>query len=141
MPFSIVLQQHETGCGLACLAMLAGKDYPSMYRQFASKIRAIYGGRSLAIDDETMHEFCEEIGVALGEDTDFSDWTMLRNRGFSALVAIHPKPLRDRSWSWHWVVYDGERDIVLDPYPKIARHERRDYGRMRPFFYASVHRQ
>lgn len=139
MQISTVLQQHETGCGLACLAMLAGQDYRSMYRRFAPKIRALYGDRLLAIDDETMREFCDEIGVAMGKDTDFSDWNQLRNRRHSALVAINPERLLDRSRSWHWVVYDGDRDLVLDPYRGIAQHERRDYDQMRPYFYAPIH--
>jgi hypothetical protein len=121
--------------------MLAGQDYQSAYRRFAPRIRALYGDRLLSIDEETMREFCDEIGVTMGRDQDFSDWNALRNRGFSALVAINPKSLRDGSWSWHWVVYDGERDIILDPYWRIAHHERLDYGRIHTFFYAPVHWQ
>ena len=100
-----VLQRHDHGCGIACIAMLAQVSYDEARA-------AIFGDtpcESTSLDDLRwalryfgfrlpwrMTPFWEVCHTGLKQD---------------ALLALDPAP----NGMWHWAVWDAEKRRILDP--------------------------
>ena len=102
----LVKQFDDEGCGLACTAMAAGTTY--------CKVRAFAfpDGEVDVTSTKRLREIMAEHGVTLGE-------RLIPLRGkhpselrFDALLKIN---LRKNGREWHWVIWDHERQKVLDP--------------------------
>jgi len=139
------LQHDRTGCGLACVAMLAGIGYaqartlaralaigPRPYRYRAG------GGLRTAregwlTDARQLRRMLAVLRIRSGGERAVRDWRECDGDG---LVAINPRA----DGTWHWVVYlhDPVSPRVLDPNPRVRRDPRRDFGRMRPARFVPV---
>lgn len=108
--YPLVAQDDETGCGVACIAMLAGRDYAEVRAKlFTSKRKRVFyttykdmrrglGHFGLALDDGRARRF-----------TSFADVPS------TAIAAVEQSP--PSKAHWHWVVFVREpgRRYVLDP--------------------------
>lgn len=122
-----VIQKDRTGCGLACIAMLAGRTYQEVRKA------------AVALNIEKAGEFythaihLKELGAVFNIHIPAKRWRVFRSWGElpdTALVAINP---RDGGLYWHWVVFmrrDGS-EFVLDPRESVKTERRTDFGRMR----------
>ncbi len=115
-----VTQLHDTGCGLACVAMATNKGYLQIYKQ----------GLSLGIFDRENPD--EDLGTTYADtrrllaENGFKtvskqkvrSWKQVK--GKTAIVAVK---FRKKDNGFHWVYYkDGN---VYDPSP-LAKYHRPD---------------
>lgn len=142
-----VPQEHPTGCGVACISMLAHQSYCSVmkrvkkldphrrgFRSYCRDLALWAESYGLYLEDkiEFSHQF-REIGLKL---EDFQRDMSRRNLGQHAIVAVD-RELRGRGQDprWHWVVWDDEQSSVLDP-KRVRRH-----SVIRPWYYIPVRYQ
>lgn len=141
------LQQDRSGCGLACVAMLAGIGYaqartlaralgigPRPYRYRAGAgLRCAREG--YLTDAAQLRRMLKLLGVATGPEREVAGWDECEGDG---IAAINFDPIDGR---WHWVVRlcDAGGDAVLDPNARVRSERRRDFGRMRPMRFIPVH--
>ncbi len=105
-----VIQRHDDGCGIACVAMLANVSY----RDACATIFGDQQGDATSLDDlrwafryyglstpERMIPFWE------------CDYTQLRQH---AVLALDPAP----NGQWHWAVWDALRRRIVDPLKRPA---------------------
>ncbi len=104
-PIKRVVQKHDDGCGMACVAMLAGVSYwvacETIFGSHQSDATSLADVRCALMD----------FGVQTPEHmTPFwdADYTQLRNH---ALLALDPRP----NGQWHWAVWDAMRRRIVDP--------------------------
>ncbi|MFK3648025.1 hypothetical protein ACI2IY_06245 [Lysobacter enzymogenes] len=142
------LQHDRTGCGLACVAMLAGIGYaqartlaralaigPRPYRYRAGGgLRTARAG--WLTDAQQLRRMLTVLRIRSGAERAVGGWSECDGDG---LVAINAR----EDGTWHWVVYlhDADSPRVLDPNPRVRRGERRDFGRMRPARFVPVETQ
>lgn len=107
---SLVQQEDDSGCGLACVAMLAKCTYAH-----ARKIWLTHGGNEFAIEavnsGTTWYQLChlmEVMGVKIPQA-----WETPR------IISIKGHPLLNNG---HWVVVDGSGKI-FDPANERNNHE------------------
>jgi ABC-type bacteriocin/lantibiotic exporter with double-glycine peptidase domain len=112
-----VTQENDSGCGVACVAMLANKYY------WEARLKIL--GRSDKAKHRTsvkeIRDGLKEYGLKMGKRHTFKKetWTSeTQKRKFRAILVIRP---RKSTPNWHWVVWDGDR--VLDPLLKGDRYE------------------
>ena len=107
-----VIQKHDDGCGIACLAMLAGVSY-------GEACDTIFGdsqGDSTSLED--LRWALKYYGLSTPERmTPFweADYTQLRQH---ALLALDPAP----NGQWHWAVWDALRKRIVDPLKRPSKH-------------------
>lgn len=140
------LQQDRSGCGLACVAMLAGIGYaqartlarglgigpkPYRYRTGAGLHTAREG---YLTDASQLRRMLKLLGVASGAQREVSGWDECDGDG---IAAINYDPVNR---SWHWVVrlHDDTGACVLDPNARVRRERRTDFGRMKPVRFIPV---
>lgn len=118
----LVKQRDDYGCGLACVAMVAGRPY--------SAIRKTLGSDAVGPTQlRKLREIMRQYGVTAGERM-----IPLRTRTpfeipFDALIKMNPR--RDGK-EWHWVIWDHRRRRILDPrMPAYKRRKFVSYVRLR----------
>ena len=103
-----VLQEDENGCGMACVAMLTGRDYPTACRKFFGKRRGTY------TDTKHLRHALGLAGISSGDRL-----VRLKVGETCALIKtdaiLKVRPRNRKTGSWHWVVWDAKRRIALDP--------------------------
>lgn len=131
-----VVQQEISGCGIACVAALAGLTYQEA--KVAANSLGIYAeDRYLWSDTRYVHNLLEYFGISATEgETPFSSWEALPNL---ALLSIKWHLEGGRPF-WHWVVYwrGPTGPVVFDPKKTLKSNERRDFGRMKPKWFISI---
>jgi hypothetical protein len=118
----LVKQFDEYGCGLACAAMASGKRYREI------RATAFPDGD---VEDTTTAELraiMNEHGVRLGDRLIPFGKRSPTDLPFDALLKVNK-----RKNGWHWVIWDYERQKVLDP-------KRPAYKRLRPVSYVRLYR-
>ena len=149
-PMQRVKQIRPTGCGFACIAMLAHTTYGRVQQRATqlklsigsetrqgsrtfpchlSKLAAAYGLR-FSGKVKFSHRFRDN-GLSLAE---FECHMRDRKLGLPALVAVDKKCRGPgKSPNWHWIVWDNANGRVLDP----ARRWRRKP--ICPWYFFPVH--
>lgn len=115
--FVHVQQSKATGCGIACLAIVAGTSL--------ERAAAILFGETIPSVTRThwtdMRKGLKAAGFeGIGNPRRVSDWNNIHG---VALVAVS----RSKE-NWHWVIYDGFDGLVYDPLkeePVQAKKSRR----------------
>jgi len=122
-----IIQEDNTGCGLACVAMVTGKSYQEI------KLLAIH----LNICNEKgpyytrAKDICSLLKyyrIGFSKVRHVKNWSSIND---NSIVAINYDEKLD---TWHWVVYINGyiNGYVLDPRKKVKSIERKDWNRMRP---------
>lgn len=121
-----VVQKDATGCGLACIAMLAERKYEEVKSLAMEELNFEIDGYFYT---QTKHL------VALGNK--FNIKIGKRRRKFKGYKFLPDKAILainyDKEFnSWHWVVYhrSASGDYVLDPGKNIKQNKRTDLDRI-----------
>ncbi|WP_341678703.1 cysteine peptidase family C39 domain-containing protein [Niveibacterium sp. SC-1] len=128
-----VIQEDSTGCGLACVAMLAGRSYQAVKKQAHSVLKTWpRGPRSFYTTKSHLKALLAEYGVRHGNYRKADSWEKLN--ADLAIVAINLQA----NDNWHWVVFrrDGSDRYLLDPRAKSER--RIDFWRARIMAYLPI---
>jgi ABC-type bacteriocin/lantibiotic exporter with double-glycine peptidase domain len=130
-------QLDQSGCGIACIAMLTNKSYEEV-AETASEVSGIPENGEKYTSTGQLAKLGKAHGVTIGckKRKKFKGWVHLPNR---AILAINPDSERKY---WHWVVFyrepTGEGAYVLDPNPAVKATRRKDFGRIKPFAYLPI---
>ena len=128
-----IIQKDSSGCGLACIAMIAGISYRQV-RKWSTKIGCSKDGH-FDTDASDLRELasCSKIALA-SRKRQFRSWDKIPHK---SIVAIN---YMEKTDSWHWVVFarDGDRKYVLDPKPSIKSDQRTDFWRMKGKWFLPV---
>jgi ABC-type bacteriocin/lantibiotic exporter with double-glycine peptidase domain len=131
-----VVQLERAGCGIACVAALAGVRYREAQR-VANRIGIFSDDPKLWYETHHVRRLLKEYGIrSASTENLFTSWEALPDR---ALLAVKWHNEGDRAF-WHWVVFwrgpDGP--VVLDSKRALRRHVRTDFGRMKPKWFILV---
>lgn len=115
--FAHIQQSTATGCGTACLAIVAGISLEMaaaiLFGENTSSVTRTHWGQ--------MRKGLKAAGFeSIGNPRRVSDWNSIHG---VALVAVS----RSKE-NWHWVIYDGFDGLVYDPLkgePVLAKKSRR----------------
>lgn len=131
-----VVQLEPTGCGIACVAAIAGLSY--------AQAKAIAGSLGISAQDErlwseTAHvrKLLEHLGVKTGRaEQPFRSWESVPDL---AVLSIKWHLEKGRPF-WHWVVFvrDDRGARVLDPRKGLRRHVRTDFGLIKPKWFIPI---
>ena len=133
-----VVQEDETGCGIAAVATIVGKSYTDV-KMIANAIDISVEDELLFSDTNYVRRLLLQYGIHVSDDEiPFVSWTALPS---TALLAIKYHEEQGRVF-WHWVVYhwcEGKAR-VLDSAAYLECHERIDFQDMSPQWYIEVYR-
>ncbi|MEI8656449.1 cysteine peptidase family C39 domain-containing protein [Vibrio sp. Hal054] len=121
-----VVQQDRTGCGLACIAILAGTEYSNV-KDRALDLFNIESSDEFYTNASELQKLGQEFNLNVGGKRRVF-------KGFNALpdLAILAINYRENEDTWHWVVYcrDGGNEFVIDPKKAVKAERRTDFGRL-----------
>lgn len=115
----LIKQKGSVGCGVACVAMLAGVTYANAAAKLCELgqplnwTKAVHLRRGLAT-----------FGFGLGRGMRITSVRVLASLDQHALVGTNKRKYN----RWHWIVWDARCKIVLDPKKPPYR-----INRLRPF--------
>jgi hypothetical protein len=125
-----VIQKDKDGCGMACVAMIVGRDYDYACKKlFRTKSgRGTYTVTSDLIQAIRRARPKLRCGSHLIR---FKKGESPREVGSDAILKVRPP--NGKISTWHWVVWDKRRGRIIDPLPK-------PYKRLRKYSYLPVYR-
>ncbi|MDM8521418.1 cysteine peptidase family C39 domain-containing protein [Anaerolineales bacterium HSG6] len=129
-----IIQRDPTGCGIACISMLTGREYEEI-KQEALKTLEFNGKKTLYTDFKDLKQLLKKYGVKTARRASkFISWEKLPAL---CVLAINYSERRD---TWHWVLYINEKDdkYIFDPKKTTKTEKRRDFGRMRVYKYLTI---
>lgn len=121
-----VIQEDTTGCGLACIAMLSGRKYKEVRKAALSELQFDEGGEFYTGTSDLVY-LGQGFDLKIGKRRrKFKGFDLLPNK---AILAINYK---EKSDSWHWVVFhrNNKEQYVLDPKKSIKTAKRTDLTRI-----------
>lgn len=131
-----VIQEEQTGCGIASVANILGKSYAEM-KAVANALGIHAQDRALWSDTRYVRRLLADAGVDTSADEiPFESWTALPDL---ALLSIKHHRQEGRDF-WHWVVFrrlDGQA-VVLDSASYLSSNLRTDFDQMQPKWYIEV---
>lgn len=131
-----VIQQEATGCGIACVATLAGISY-SKAKKLANSLGIFADDSTLWSDTSAVRKLLShlKIDVAKSEKL-FRAWDKLPD---CALLAIKWHEEKGIPF-WHWAVFvrQGGQATVLDSKKSLKKNLRTDFGRIQPKWFIEV---
>lgn len=133
-----VIQEELYGCGIACVAALAGVTYKQA-QATANKLGIFAEDRRLWSETHHVRTLLEHFGIrASSAECEFQSWESLPTL---ALLAIKWNPGLGRPF-WHWVVFwrGPEGAVVLDSKKALRTNIRTDFGRVKPKWFIELHR-
>ena len=130
-----IKQGDTTGCGLACIAILAGHSYQTVKKKAIEKLNFTNNGEFY-----TTTRHLKALGLIFNvtiighRRRKFKGWDELPDM---AIVSINPN---HKNTSWHWVVFCKSHDasFVFDPKKSTKSNKRTDFGRMNPSGYLPI---
>jgi len=99
-----VQQLDDDGCGLACVAMVTGKTYPSIRRDYPDGV----DGTHL----RHLRRLLRKHRAGCGDRMIPLRTRQPSDLPFDAIIKINP---RQDGKEWHWVIWDHRRRRILDP--------------------------
>ncbi len=132
----VVIQEEETGCGLACVAMLADKSYAQI-KTFANSLGIYAEDKNLWYHTDYVRQLLKEYNLYCSEkELPFISWNQLPNLALLATKYHYEegKPF------WHWCVFvrENNQSLVLDPAPYLENNHRRDLNNIAPKWYIEI---
>lgn len=131
-----VVQEEETGCGIAAVANILNLSYPETKK--VANCQDIYAtDKALWSDTRYVRTLLLSYGVKTSDhEIPFESWSGLPDL---ALLAIKHY-IEDGKDFWHWVVYkrvNGE-GFVLDSAAYLPSNLRTDFDQMHPQWFIEV---
>ena len=131
-----VIQEETTGCGIAAVANILGRNYSSM-KAIANSMGIYADDESLWSDTGYVRKLLARYGVETSEsEIPFSSWSELPDL---ALLAIKHHQEQGKSF-WHWVVFQRVlgKAYVLDSASYLKSNLRTDFDEMKPKWFIEV---
>lgn len=131
-----VVQEEETGCGIAAVASILGKTYSEM-KAIANAMGVYASDESLWSDTQYVRQMLAEQGVVTSKgESPFCSWSALPD---VALLSIKHHKEDGRNF-WHWVVFRRVhgRPFVLDSASYLPSNIRTDFEEMHPAWFIEV---
>lgn len=131
-----VIQEEETGCGIAAVANILGKTYPEMKR-IANAMGIFATDQSLWSDATSVRRMLSACGLAPSQaEQPFTSWETLPDL---ALLPINFHQEGGKEF-WHWVVYkrEGGSAFILDSTRHRQENIRTDFEAMSPHWFIEV---
>lgn len=133
---SPVVQEENTGCGIASVANILGKSYTEM-RETANAMDIYASDKLLWSDTQYVRRLLSNAGIKTSNDEiSFVSWDTLPD---TALLSIKHHQEGDSNF-WHWVVFkriEGQ-PFVLDSASYLASNIRVDFNMMQPKWFIEV---
>jgi ABC-type bacteriocin/lantibiotic exporter with double-glycine peptidase domain len=131
-----IIQKDKTGCGVACVAMIAGKTYEEVKLK-ANSLGIFTEDKKLWSETTYVRKLLKEYQISFSKTEEpFSEWAALPD---IALLSIkyrieHGKPF------WHWTVFERKNgnDIVRDPAAYLDENERTDFESINPKWFIKI---
>ena len=104
-----VSQEHHNGCGIACVAMIAGVTYGEAQT-------AIFGKRRVRVKRTRarhLQKAFRKLGIDSSKLIELSQHLNYKNLKRDAILKV--KSLRSKGRMWHWIVWDAKREAFIDP--------------------------
>ena len=131
-----IIQEDQTGCGLATVATLAKVSY--------LQVKRVAGQLGIDVQDPLLWSDITYIRRLLAHynmsssshTTPFKSWDRLPS---IALLAIKWHQ-RNTLAFWHWALFVKRPDgpVVLDPKNSLKKNVRTDFGRIKPKWFLKV---
>ena len=125
-----VIQEENTGCGIAAVAKIRGKSYAQM-KAIANAMGIDATDTSLWSDTQYVRRMLASAGVTTSADEiPFRSWDALPELALLS-IKYHREGAKD---FWHWVVFkrlDGQ-PVVLDSASYLPSNVRTDFDAMQP---------
>jgi ABC-type bacteriocin/lantibiotic exporter with double-glycine peptidase domain len=121
-----IVQVDATGCGLACIAILAKTNYKKV-RELALELLGFEDDGVFYTGTSDLVKIGKELNLIISSRRrKFKTFDNLPNK---AILAINYKSKTD---AWHWVVFHRteSEEYVLDPKKSIKRNKRKDLNRI-----------
>lgn len=133
-----VVQEDRTGCGIACVAALAGRKYRTVKTE-AEKQGIMVTDARLWSETQPIRKLLARFRLSAGKETGFSSWRALPDLALLAIKWHHEKS----GPAWHWVVFVREASgrYVLDSKRSLRAHRRTDFGRIKPKWFLRLSRR
>lgn len=128
-----VLQEDSTGCGLACVAMVARVSYEEV-RAWAVCELGFSAEGPFNTDVVDLRFMLAEYGYRLSRRTVFTAYGPISPLGILGLERCGS----GEEDHWAVLVKCGLDMYVLDPSPSIKAERRRDWWKLRPVSYMNV---
>lgn len=133
-----VIQEEQTGCGIASVAVLAGVTYQQA--KFAANHLGIFAeDHHLWSDTHHIRSLLQHFDLeASSEEFPFQSWESLPDL---ALLSTKWHLEYGRPF-WHWVVFwrGPQGAVVLDSKKSLQHNVRTDFWRIKPKWFIEVHR-
>lgn len=136
MKINTVIQQEISGCGFACVAMLAGKSYEEVKNK-ANQLGIFSEDEKLWSDTGYVRRLLEKHQIKASTiEAPFSTWAELPEL---ALLAIKYHVENGQPF-WHWTVFerDGNNQIVHDPAAYLKTNKRNDFEHIEPKWFIEI---
>jgi ABC-type bacteriocin/lantibiotic exporter with double-glycine peptidase domain len=131
-----VIQQEQTGCGIASAAVIAGLSYQQA-KQVANDLGIFAEDKSLGSSTDYVRSLLDQLGykTSAGE-TEFVDWQSLPA---CALLATKWH-IEDGKPFWHWAVFsrDENGEQVFDSNASLPSPIRKDFDQIKPKWFIGI---
>lgn len=131
-----VLQDEPFGCGIACVATLAGKTYAEV-KEYANSTGIFAGDEKLYSDTRYVRSLLSHYGIKVSNhEQSFDSWEKLPD---TALLSIKYR-IEEGKPLWHWVVFvrTNSKPAVFDPARYLANNIRTDFEIMQPEWFIEI---
>lgn len=122
-----IIQDDNTGCGFACVAMVTGKTYQEI-KQCAIGLNICNKNGPYYTSTKDVCSLLESYEIGFSKGRHVKKWSSINDNSIAAIN------YNEKSDTWHWVVYIKEnkgKEYVLDPNKQVKSIRRMDWKRMR----------
>ena len=120
----IVIQEEPTGCGIACVAMIAGKSYGEV-KQLANTQGIFAEDEALYTSTTYVRKLLSDYDIEVSEiEHAFDSW---ENMPEKALLATKYR-IEEGCPRWHWSIYVANPPSILDPAAYLDTNIRTDFS-------------
>ncbi len=135
-PFQVIIQEQETGCGLASVANLVGCSYTEI-KAVANSLGIFAEDQALWSDTDYVRKLLKHFNFECSAlETPFTQWEALPDLALLA-TKYHEN---NGKYFWHWVVFkriDGNQ-FVLDSASYLAKNLRTDFEDIHPKWFIEI---
>lgn len=135
-PFEVIIQEQETGCGLASVANLVGCSYAEV-KAVANSLGIFAEDQALWSDTGYVRKLLKHFGMRCSAlETPFTQWEALPD-----LALLATKYHKDNGkYFWHWVVFKriDDKPYVLDSASYLAENLRTDFEDIHPKWFIEI---
>ncbi|NWK59845.1 hypothetical protein HYI04_10685 [Acinetobacter sp. SwsAc2] len=127
MKIKRVIQEDSTGCGIACIAMVAGISYAEAKQITLNNEILKKSVKNFYTTTKDLVNVLNSIGIESSKGRKVRYWSSINT---ISIVGINFLETTD---TWHWVLFIPNEDTgyVLDPSKRVKTEKRTDFSRMR----------